>query len=37
MTFLNKCDKLERPTVAAFYERVFGADLREAAPPVKVA
>jgi cobaltochelatase CobS subunit len=23
MTFLNKCDELERPTVAEFYQRAF--------------
>ncbi|MGE0828839.1 MAG: cobaltochelatase subunit CobS [Hyphomonadaceae bacterium] len=37
MTFLNKCDELERPTVAEFYQRAFGADLPEAATRVKVA
>ena len=37
MTFLNKCDELERPTVAEFYQRAFGADLPEAAARVKVA
>jgi cobaltochelatase CobS len=37
MTFLNKCDELERPTVAEFYQRCFGADLPEAATRVKVA
>ncbi|WP_313587492.1 cobaltochelatase subunit CobS, partial [Aquidulcibacter sp.] len=31
LTFLNKCDELERPTVAEFYQRCFGADLPEAA------
>src|SRR6185312_12380103 len=31
MTFVNKCDELERPTVAEFYQRAFGADLPEAA------
>jgi len=30
LTFLNKCDELERPTVAEFYQRVFGEDLPEA-------
>jgi cobaltochelatase CobS len=37
MTFLNKCDELERPTVAEFYQRAFGTDLPEAAARVKVA
>ncbi|HRE45237.1 MAG TPA: cobaltochelatase subunit CobS [Terricaulis sp.] len=37
MTFLNKCDELERPTVAEFFQRAFGADLPEAATRVKVA
>ncbi|NHK27393.1 cobaltochelatase subunit CobS [Parvularcula flava] len=31
VTFLNKCDELERPTVAEFYQRAFGEDLPEAA------
>jgi cobaltochelatase CobS len=37
MTFLNKCDVLERPTVAEFYQRAFGGDLPESAARVKVA
>jgi cobaltochelatase CobS len=37
MTFLNKCDELERPTVAEFYQRAFGQDLPESAARVKVA
>jgi cobaltochelatase CobS len=37
VTFLNKCDELERPTVAEFYQRAFGGDLPEAAARVKVA
>jgi cobaltochelatase CobS len=37
LSFLNKCDELERPTVAEFYQRAFGADLPEAATRVKVA
>ena len=36
LTFLNKCDELERPTVAEFYQRCFGADLPEAAHRVRV-
>jgi len=37
VTFLNKCDELERPTVAEFYQRAFGEDLPEAAPMLTVA
>ena len=37
LTFLNKCDELERPTVAEFYQRAFGADLPESALRVRVA
>ena len=37
LTFLNKCDELERPTVAEFYQRAFGTDLPESALRVKVA
>jgi cobaltochelatase CobS len=37
MTFMNKCDELERPTIAEFYQRAFGTDLPEAATRVKVA
>jgi cobaltochelatase CobS len=37
MTFLNKCDELERGTVAEFYQRAFGEDLPEATTRVKVA
>ncbi len=37
MTFLNKCDELERPTVAEFYQRAFGGELPESAVRVKVA
>jgi cobaltochelatase CobS len=31
LTFLNKCDELERPVVSEFYQRVFGEDLPESA------
>ncbi|HBC53718.1 MAG TPA: cobaltochelatase subunit CobS, partial [Alphaproteobacteria bacterium] len=31
LTFLNKCDELERPTVAEFYQRCFGEELPESA------
>lgn len=29
LTFLNKCDELERATVAEFYQRAFGQELPE--------
>jgi cobaltochelatase CobS len=29
LTFLNKCDELERSTVAEFYQRAFGQELKE--------
>ena len=31
LTFLNKCDELERPTIAEFYQRAFGEELPESA------
>ena len=31
LTFLNKCDELERPLVAEFYQRCFGRELPESA------
>jgi len=37
LTFLNKCDELERGTVAEFYQRAFGEDLPESAAKVLVA
>ena len=37
VTFLNKCDELERPTVAEFYQRRFGEELPESAAKVMVA
>jgi cobaltochelatase CobS len=36
LTFLNKCDELERPVVAEFYQRVFGEDLPESAANLAV-
>src|SRR5579864_7320255 len=36
VTFLNKCDELERPTVAEFFQRAFGSDLPESATRAKV-
>jgi cobaltochelatase CobS len=29
VTFLNKCDELERPTIAEYYQRCFGTELPE--------
>ena len=29
LTFLNKCDELERQTVAEFYQRLFDEELPE--------
>ena len=29
LTFLNKCDELERPIISEFYQRAFGEDLPE--------
>lgn len=29
LTFLNKCDELERPVIAEYYQRCFSADLPE--------
>ncbi len=37
LTFLNKCDELERPIIAEFYQRAFGTDLPESAATVMVA
>ena len=34
LTFLNKCDELERPMVAEFYQRCFGEELPESAANV---
>ncbi len=34
LTFLNKCDELERPVVAEFYQRCFGEELPESAANV---
>ncbi|MGY9015000.1 MAG: cobaltochelatase subunit CobS [Rhodospirillales bacterium] len=35
LTFLNKCDEMERPVVAEYYQRCFGEELPEsAAKPV---
>jgi cobaltochelatase CobS len=37
MTFLNKCDELERGTVAEFFQRAFGQDLPESTTRIRVA
>ena len=37
MTFLNKCDELERPVVAEFYQRCFAEELPESAVMMQVA
>ena len=29
LTFLNKCDEVERPTIAEYYQRCFGTELTE--------
>src|SRR6186997_2772588 len=34
LTFVNKCDELERPVVAEFYQRCFGEELPESAANV---
>jgi cobaltochelatase CobS len=36
LSFLNKCDELERGLVAEFYQRCFGEDLPEATTQVKI-
>nr|WP_316863378.1 cobaltochelatase subunit CobS [uncultured Cohaesibacter sp.] len=36
VTFLNKCDELEQPLVAEFYQRCFGEELPESALNVAV-
>ncbi len=36
LTFLNKCDELERQTVAEFYQRCFDAELPESAASVSM-
>ncbi|WP_156882918.1 cobaltochelatase subunit CobS [Rhodovulum sp. P5] len=36
VTFLNKCDELERQTVAEFYQRLFDEELPESAASVSV-
>jgi cobaltochelatase CobS len=35
-TFLNKCDEIERPVVAEYYQRCFGSELQESGVKVNV-
>ena len=37
LTFLNKCDELERPIISEFYQRAFGTELAESAASTMVA
>jgi cobaltochelatase CobS len=37
LTFVNKCDELERPAIAEFYQHAFAKELPESAAMVKVA
>ncbi len=37
LTFLNKCDELERSLVAEFYQRAFGEELKESSVNVALA
>jgi len=32
LTFLNKCDEVERPIVAEYFQRCFDRELRESHP-----
>ncbi len=34
VTFLNKCDELERPTIAEYYQRCMGEDLGDASAEI---
>jgi cobaltochelatase CobS len=36
VSFLNRCDELERPTIAEFYQRAFGVELPLVSPQLKV-
>ena len=36
LTFLNKCDEVERPVVAEYYQRCFGEELPESAANITV-
>ncbi len=37
LTFLNKCDELERPVIAEYYQRCFGEELPESAANMTLA
>jgi cobaltochelatase CobS len=37
VSFLNKCDELERPVVAEYYQRCFGTDLKDSAAKAQLA
>ena len=37
VTFLNKCDEVERATVAEYYQRCFGKELPESAANIRIA
>jgi len=36
VSFLNKCDELERPVVAEYYQRCFGQDLKDSATQAQI-
>ena len=36
VTFLNKCDEVEKNTIAEYYQRCFGEDLPESSVNVKI-
>ncbi len=36
VSFLNKCDEMERPIVAEYYQRCLGQDLGDATKPIKL-
>jgi cobaltochelatase CobS len=37
VSFLNRCDEIERPVVAEYYQRCFGEELKESAANVQLA
>ena len=37
LTFLNKCDKLERPVISEFYQKAFGTELLKSSASVMFA
>jgi cobaltochelatase CobS len=37
ITFLNKCDEMERGSVAEYYQRCFGRELPESAANIRMA